>query len=467
MSRAQVKLAKASGEDLPRTDSAIKAYQDELPGLHRAVEQRSLQFEISADAASEREAMKQRAILEHPSPEIMRLQHQENSLEKQIETSKEDCKALDHIVVQLISGKNMYKNASRNFEQALKHHERREYLVKNPPNLPSPRQVLQATSRHSSRTETRLDGGTRSIVLKTKGRPTVKHWLLVDRHNQILSTNFPCPNGCGFLVTWHGTHCCNACARGSGGHGFRCQRKSLEKEAGAKGKLRKWQKDCKDYQLSLSKQHETTNKKFKQAKSEARQAEQIGTQALAMIPFRIRQRFPELYDVLQVMDNHYLRSSPHCGCSKVNSIQEELVMVNSFQSLLDEQLRTVQRQLLARVKNEASELESQLKHVELLQARETDRTFNDLRRQVLGENQTNLPAYNPGAVVHRPSAPSEDQVLAAMVEIEGNAALLSRENIDGASIFAAGYPVPVEVNTSYSNDHTAHVPMATATLLSD
>ena len=40
-----------------------------------------------------------------------------------------------------------------------------------------------------------------------------------------------CPGGCGFLVTWHPTHCCQACATGKviGGnkvHGGRCERKT-------------------------------------------------------------------------------------------------------------------------------------------------------------------------------------------------------------------------------------------------
>jgi len=35
-----------------------------------------------------------------------------------------------------------------------------------------------------------------------------------------------CP-GCSFAVTWHHSHCCNACARGQG-HGPRCDRRSVE-----------------------------------------------------------------------------------------------------------------------------------------------------------------------------------------------------------------------------------------------
>jgi len=32
-----------------------------------------------------------------------------------------------------------------------------------------------------------------------------------------------CPGGCGFLVTWHDTHCCGACVRKNGTHGGLCE----------------------------------------------------------------------------------------------------------------------------------------------------------------------------------------------------------------------------------------------------
>lgn len=34
----------------------------------------------------------------------------------------------------------------------------------------------------------------------------------------------PCPGNCGFMQTWHPSHCCAACANGLGHHGKRCER---------------------------------------------------------------------------------------------------------------------------------------------------------------------------------------------------------------------------------------------------
>jgi len=39
-----------------------------------------------------------------------------------------------------------------------------------------------------------------------------------------------CPGGCGYLVTWHATHCCAACKR-NGKHGPRCERVSAEAQS--------------------------------------------------------------------------------------------------------------------------------------------------------------------------------------------------------------------------------------------
>ena len=40
----------------------------------------------------------------------------------------------------------------------------------------------------------------------------------------------PCPNGCGYMVTWHATHCCEAC-KTHRQHGPRCQKKPAPAKA--------------------------------------------------------------------------------------------------------------------------------------------------------------------------------------------------------------------------------------------
>ena len=35
----------------------------------------------------------------------------------------------------------------------------------------------------------------------------------------------PCPSGCGYVVTWHATHCCHNCKRKAGSHGPLCKKR--------------------------------------------------------------------------------------------------------------------------------------------------------------------------------------------------------------------------------------------------
>merc|ERR1719498_1674699 len=56
--------------------------------------------------------------------------------------------------------------------------------------------------------------------------------LLEEQMNQVTRTvtglgPVRCPGGCGFLVTWHETHCCGRCAQDSG-HGERCDQLPFE-----------------------------------------------------------------------------------------------------------------------------------------------------------------------------------------------------------------------------------------------
>jgi len=39
------------------------------------------------------------------------------------------------------------------------------------------------------------------------------------------AVQWACPGGCGFLRTWHASHCCNACLQQPGQHGGRCEKK--------------------------------------------------------------------------------------------------------------------------------------------------------------------------------------------------------------------------------------------------
>ena len=59
-----------------------------------------------------------------------------------------------------------------------------------------------------------------------------RHALRAEVAEQQQRTRGPtkCPN-CSYLVTWHPTHCCGACAKNPGKHGPKCERRPFEEVA--------------------------------------------------------------------------------------------------------------------------------------------------------------------------------------------------------------------------------------------
>jgi hypothetical protein len=448
---------------LPAKLSSTQACQTQLPDLFGAVEEQLLRFELSANAASEREAMKARAILENPSSEIVRLQHEESTIQRQLTRCNIECEAMDEIIVQLIIGQEQYNAATRNLQEALAHKQQYDELRKHPIVMAKPMEILQGSHRHGSYAETWMPNGTKSVIVRMN-KDRHKHLFLLDKHNRFLMTNFPCPNGCGFLVTWHDSHCCGACARGSGHHDQRCQRKPLHTQEDARAKMTRWKQDRIAHNNVLSAEDDASNRKFNQARKDAKSAERMGAQALTRIPFTIRERYPALCSSLR-SENYLVANSPHggCGCSQIGSIQQEIAMVKRSQSFLTEQLSAVEH-LMTRSKDEAAEMEQKLTMIQSLEEQENTRIFNQLRTQVLGNESSSLPPpINPAfrdSMSSLPSAPTEEQVLASILE--------SNELSHEFAVARQIEPVPAEASMIVSSPVSRQdctIPMASATLL--
>lgn len=417
--RAEKKLIKARDDDLPTRISATQACQTDLPELFSAVEEHGFQFEISANAASEREAMKARAVLENPSSALVRLQHEESTIERRVSRYTKECEVLDEIIVQLVHGQEQYLRVTRVLEESISHRQQYNELRNHQAVMAKPMAILQASHLHESYAETWMPNGTKSVMVQVK-KDHHKHLFLLDKHNRVLMTNFPCPGGCGYLVTWHSSHCCGACSDGTCQHGQRCQKKPLNCQDGARAKLTHWNQQRIAYAKVLSAEDDASRRKLSMAREESKGAYRMCAQQLDRIPFTIRERYPAFCGPL-ASENCVFPNTVHggCGCSQeVASIEGEIQMTKRAHSVLTEQLSSAEH-IRTRVKDETAEIEEKLLCVQSLGEQEHKNIFDQLRIQVLLNESPSLPPpTNPAFVdeMSQPSAPSEEQVLASDLE---------------------------------------------------
>ncbi|KAL3945261.1 MAG: hypothetical protein SGBAC_000672 [Bacillariaceae sp.] len=426
--RAQRKLSVAANEELPFRVADVNESENRLSQKLRLVEEQLRFFEISANAASEREAMKARAVLENPTNELHRLQREEAVTVSRFKYAKEELESMETVVVKIGERQKEHNDAIKFLKKALTHKDRHDVLKNNPVELPRPIDVLHNTESHESCSEAWLPNGTKSVLIRTKNDHQ-KHLFRVDKRNRLLMTNSPCPNGCGFLVTWHGTYCCNSCARGTGCHGRRCDRMSLDSQDGAKGKFSKLKADQKNRDRDMNSELKSCNRNVEKAKQCMQVADQLGAEALGSFPSTVVDRHPASGNSFQHMDRSICTSlRGGCGCSQVESIHQEIAGVERAQATLTEQVSIVEH-LAGLVKDDVERLEQGLMTVQSLEEEESNQIFRRLREQVCGTAASAPPpAMNP-AFVHFgcepsapqttaavPSAPMEQELIASNVE---------------------------------------------------
>jgi hypothetical protein len=455
LSRARSKLAKAQDQDLPQLLESIKTLQNvKVPKWQLAVDEELHRFELSANAASEREVMRQRAFEEYPSPKLLQLEAEQNHQQHKLSNAQREGANLNDVLSDFFEGQTLYQRAQRSLvEDALRNNDKYETLKRTTLPVPKPLESLHARNP-KSRSETQVANGTKIVVLETrssssssKGQKDLFH---LNQDGSILTTNFPCPNHCGFLITWHETHCCNACRKSHNAgaehdhqqHGQRCERKPIHTQQGAQQKLAVLQKQQQDHTKALTRANDACNRAFTQARKEAKQAERIVQQALNEISISIRERYANVCTNLMMMSTTTNPlNSPHEGCScdgqvRSSNIKQEVEGVARSLSILAQQLAIVQ-QLQTQIGQETQTLVQQLQNLTTILEGEQKRIFHELRTRVMGVGTT-VPApvaydtistplsaaYDPGtpppAFAPRmslpPSAPTEDQLVASMFE---------------------------------------------------
>jgi hypothetical protein len=447
--RARSKLTKAQDQDLPQLLESIQTLQEvQVPKWQLAVDEELHQFELSANAASEREVMRQRAFEEYPSPKLLQVEAEQLSLQHKMSNAQREGANLNDVLSHFFEGQTLYQRAQRSLmEDALRNNEKYETLKHTTLPVPKPLESLHARNP-KSRSETQVANGTKIVVLETRSSSSGQKDLFhLNQDGSILTTNFPCPNHCGFLVSWHETHCCNACrksnnAAGAQQHGQRCERKPIRTQQGALQKLVTLQKEQQDHAKALTRANDACNRAFTQARKEAKQAERIVQQALNEIAIAIRERYANVCTNLMMMSTTmHPPNSPHGGCFcdgqvRASNIKQEIEGVARSLRILAQQLAIVQ-QLQTQIGQETQTLEQQLQNLTTILEGEQNRIFHELRAQVMGVGTT-VPApvaydtsstppsaaYDPVTpppafaphISLPPSAPTEDQLVASMFE---------------------------------------------------
>lgn len=380
--RAQVKLVKARDQDLPVIVQTIQQVQRvQLPKLEAEVETQLGRFEVASNAASEREVLRQRAFQKYPSTLLRQLQDQEVDIENQIKRSQQDAANLEGVIAKLSEAQAIFDGAKTQLETALQHNQKYESLKNTKEILPRPLDSLNSL-RHQSRKETLAADGTKIVTIeKHNGERDIFH---LGRNGRILATNFPCPNGCGFLVTWHDTHCCTGCKNRDGEHGRQCERKAVASQQGAQNKLLELQRMQLARLSNMNVEDDACNRSFSDARREIKRAERIVIQALNAIDPGIRERYSNMCSILVVVV-HPPRS-PGCGCasdsklraSGIHHDKEDLIL---RQTTLFQQLSAAQ-QLQTRIRRDTTALGDQLKNTRSMLQEEQDRIFKQLRARV-------------------------------------------------------------------------------------
>lgn len=385
--RARIKLRKAQDQDLPTIMQIIHQVQTvELPKLEMEVDLCLGKFEISVNAASEREVLRHRLFQMFPSTQLCHLQDQEDFCRSQRTKFQQQASHLEDVITKLLEARKIYHHSRGLLDDALQHNIKLEQLKHTREMVPRPIESLNSL-QHRSRNETMVADGTKIITIeKRDGEQDIFH---LDQSGRVLSTNYPCPNGCGFLVTWHETHCCDCCKQQIGKHGRRCERKAVTSQQGAQQKLKKWKNKQKARLRSMNFESESCKSLVSQARRDAKIAEKTTSQALEGLNSTIggggcHSSITSTRSLVPTIDTLNIQHGD-CSCPHLrpSDIENEVVSIAIHESTLSCHL-SMARQLQAKACQDVHHLEDELTSITPRLKEEQDRIFDQVRVRVQG-----------------------------------------------------------------------------------
>lgn len=383
--RARTKLTQAQDRDLPEILRTIHRLQNEdLPRLDSIVHHHLDHFDLCANAASEREVMRQRAFLEYPTRELLRLTGDEDSIQITIRKLTAQGSELEDAISKLADAKKTFDHSGHLLGNALEHCKKAETLKTTRDVIPKPVDSLNSL-HYRSRNETLVSDGTKIVTIVQKnGERDIFH---LDRHGKILTTNYPCPSGCGFLVTWHSTHCCSSCQRQHGEHGARCERKVVASQQGAQQKLNKLLRNQSNRTNSIRKEDEARRSLLSQARQASKTADLLIIHSLRFLYSCTPSMSPSVAPVARPWD---VSSQSDCSCAQIraSNIETEVRWVAARNTSVAQHLAKA-KDAQAKLRRDIRHAEEELQDTRARLQQEQDSIFELLRtRAQLLDNQS-------------------------------------------------------------------------------
>ena len=407
--RARWKLVGAEQSRLP-IQNKIQDLQQQEPNVQTIIDQHLTKLDLSIVHASETQlAMKQRAILvNHPSNVYwLQLSRQNDELQEELSIFQAQATSLEQdFLSKLIQSQEQNQLAQHLLDQAWIHNKTHEQLLQKNPHPPiinvAQQCCLLLRNNHHPRrcSQTLVADGTKIIIVEHDDiGSAIKDLFHIRADGSIISTNFPCPGGCGFLVTWHETHCCHACSQqhqhnglqgqeqGDGHHGKRCNRKLLSSQQGAEIKYQDNLTQRQVHATTMSEEDDSANRKFTDGRKHAKQAERTFQQALTDIPSSIQEHYPDIC-CQSSWNNRILfkeEHDPHGGWtfdSKMRAfhIRQEVERLKRWQTMLSQRIATTQT-LLTQIRQDICKLRDKRQCLEATKHQEESRIFQELRGQ--------------------------------------------------------------------------------------
>ena len=189
--RAVAKLERSKSER-PKLEGIMHEHKEVLTVAQESLSIQKDSHQQVSNAAAETRRMRDELVQRNPSPQLMEIERQQVRLQGEILFQKRQVANLNSIRSSLQEVNSVFQRAEADLTEAERHRQQAEQLTRE--------SKFPSNSNVSTAANPTTDSSTNN------------------------SENYPCcPNGCGYAVTWHQSHCCGACKQGRK-HGPRCER---------------------------------------------------------------------------------------------------------------------------------------------------------------------------------------------------------------------------------------------------
>jgi hypothetical protein len=475
--RARAKLTKAEQEYLPLHQQVEHVQTVQLAHLEEQVAQCQDHVTASSTAVALRTSMKERALSEYPSRQWL-------EWKEQVTRVTQDRAVLQGQVAQLTKVSKLYheaqsqcyQQAKTTFQTAMEHANRYRQLQQEvvlplydgtpplmyPTNGAHPywknkkQGTTSTTSTMSTGKSSKNGPGSATTIVTLQNTYQSRHNRIVTKvvltydsnNGRLVSTNIPCPSNCGFLISpWHGTYCCGACQRGSGGggprhqvhhhnckgyphqshapghaHGGRCKRLLVSKQDGSQALVTAWNQRLKEHEQEMERQWKLCHDKFKEGHNQVQQGNASIEKALLLIPIAVQEKYATVSTTQHMgrlqrtgaaSSNLSLGLSSLANTSKSNNVNLLIQSIGTAMGWMDQCQSSSQAEasMIKRVKTqiqteEIQLLEQKLEGVLLCLQHEEDRLWNELRARALIMATPEQPNRHAAAAPTTPSGGS-------------------------------------------------------------